>query len=45
MSRRKLSRQQRWRVEKIQADSSRTKYLTAQMALEYGIVDKVVIWR
>ena len=29
-------------VEQIKADSSRTKYLTAQMALEYGIVDKVL---
>jgi len=29
-------------IEKIQADSSRTKYLNAEQALAYGIVDKIL---
>jgi len=29
-------------IEKIQADSSRTKYLNADQALEYGIIDKIL---
>lgn len=29
-------------IEKVQSDSSRTKYLNAEQALAYGIVDKIL---
>ena len=32
-------------IEQVQADTERDNYMTAQEALDYGIIDKVIVKR